>query len=212
MDAFVNIVQKDAADDDEELVLDVAEKGRAFLLNRKGHLWRADGRLLHLEKSAYYDAHCYELKCKVDRDWKSLKCESLHVHPDGAFALIHATQVRCYAAPNAPIRLAIWSRTQAHSLSWLCIQECGYRHGHVLFLVDANAAVPKHLPKPQRVRVGKEKRDSVLIVHRMICMAQEVDEARIAANRLEVLQVCVVCLGRSIQGFSWILLPDTQVL
>lgn len=59
----------------------------------------------------------------------------------------------------------------------------------MVFLVDANAAVPKDLPKPKRVRVGSERHEYVFITQRATCMAQEVDEARIAANGLEVLQV-----------------------
>eukprot|EP00892_Ulva_mutabilis_P008180 jgi/Ulvmu1/5734/UM245_0002.1 len=159
MDAFVRCVCEETVGNSDEPILDVADKGRAFLLNRRGHLWRADGRLLHLEKSAYYDAHRYELKFRLDRSWASLTCESLHAHADGAFVLIHATQ------------------------------ECGYRREHVVFLVDTNAAVPKDLPKPKRVRTGKDQREYVFITHKTSCLAQEVDEARIAANRLEVLQV-----------------------
>lgn len=91
----MSVVREDSWAQEKELILDVADKGRAFLLNKKGHLWRADGRLLHLEKSAYYDAHCYELRGRLELDWKSLTCESLSAHADGAFVLIHATRVRC---------------------------------------------------------------------------------------------------------------------
>lgn len=95
MDAFVKLARSDNGKTGD-VYLDTAANGLIFLFNRKGCLWRADGRLLHLEKSAYYDAHCYELRCKRERDWQSIKCESVHAHPDGGFVLVHATQVRCY--------------------------------------------------------------------------------------------------------------------
>lgn len=96
MEALVKLAQNNNGTSDD-VFLDTADNGLAFLFNRKGHLWRADGRLLHLDKSAYYDAHCYELRCKRERKWQSLQCESLHAHADGGFVLVHATQVRCYA-------------------------------------------------------------------------------------------------------------------
>lgn len=58
-----------------------------------------------------------------------------------------------------------------------------------MLLVDTNSAVPKDQPKPQRLRMGKDKKEYVMIVQKMNCLAQVVDEARIAANNLEVLQV-----------------------
>lgn len=95
MDAFVKLARSDNGQTGD-VSLDTAANGLTFLFNRQGHLWRADGRLLHLEKSAYYDAHCYELRCKWERSWESITCESVHAHADAGFVLVHATQVRCY--------------------------------------------------------------------------------------------------------------------
>lgn len=69
------------------------------------------------------------------------------------------------------------------------LQEIGYRREHVVLLVDTNTAVPREQPKPQRIRIGTDEKEYVMIVQKLNCLAQEVDEARIAANGLEVLQV-----------------------
>jgi hypothetical protein len=65
---------------------------------------------------------------------------------------------------------------------------------HVVLLVDTNAAAAKGMPKPQSTSSNTSQGRTV-VIQRFECLARFVDYARIAANELEVLQVC--CTGSS---------------